>query len=85
MTVNAILKNKPYLAWYVKDPEKLTEDSVLEHVLNYGNWDDVQLFIKIKGMEGTSELFNKSLKNKRINYQPAIRSYFSRYFNRVHE
>ena len=59
MTVNAIIKDKPYLAWYVKDVEKLTEDSVLEHVLNYGNWDDVQLFIKIKGVEGTADLFNK--------------------------
>jgi len=85
MTVNAIIKDKPYLAWYVKDVEKLTEDSVLEHVLNYGNWDDVQLFIKIKGVEGTADLFNKSLKNKRTNYQPAIRSYFSRYFNSPHE
>ena len=48
MKVNAIIKNKPYLAWYVKEPEKLSEESVLEHVLNYGNWDDVQRFIKIK-------------------------------------
>jgi len=83
--VYAIIKNKPYLAWYVKDPEKLSDESVLEHILNYGNWDDVQLFIKIKGVEGTADLFNKSLKNKRTNYQPAVISYFSRYFNRTHE
>ena len=49
MTVNSIIKNKPYLVWYVKDPDKLSEESVLEHVLNYGNWEDVQQFIKIKG------------------------------------
>lgn len=85
MTVNTIIKNKPYLAWYVKDPEKLSEESVLEHVLNYGNWEDVQLFIKIKGVEGTANLFNRSLKSKRINYQPAIQSYFLRYFNNTHE
>lgn len=85
MVVNSIIKDKPYLAWYVKNPDKLTEDSVLEHILNYGDWDDVQLFIKIKGMEGTAHLFNKSLKNKRDNYQPAIRSYFARYFNPKHE
>ena len=81
MTVNNIIKNKHYLAWYIKDSEKLSEESVLEHVLNYGNWNDVQLFIKIKGMNGTAELFNKSLKNKRTNYSPAIKSYFFRYFN----
>lgn len=84
MVVNSIIKDKPYLAWYIKYPEKMSEGSVLEHVLNYGNWDDVQLFIKIKGKEATAELFNKSLSNKRINYQPEIRSYFSRYLNRTH-
>ena len=83
MTVNSIIKNKPYLAWYIKDPEKLSETSVLEHILNYGNWDDVQLFIKIKGIAETSNLFNKSSKKKRVNYTPAIQSFFSRYFNRT--
>lgn len=82
MTVNSIIQNKPYLAWYIRDPEKLSEASVLEHILNYGNWDDVQLFIKIKGMSESAALFNKSSKNMRVNYTPAIQSYFSRYFNR---
>jgi len=81
MTVNNIIKNKPYLAWYVKDPEKLSEESVIEHVLNYGNWGDVQLFIKIKGKDKTAELFKKTILGTRTNYPPAIRSYFSRYFN----
>ena len=84
MTVNAIIKNKPYLAWYVKDPKKLSEESVLEHVLNYGNWDDVQQFIKIKGKDKTTELFKKTLTNKRTNYSPEIKSYFSRYFSNNH-
>ncbi len=84
MSVNDIIKNKPYLAWYVKVPEKLSEESVLEHILDYGNWDDVQLFIKIKGINQTAKIFNKSLKNRRTNYQPAVQSYFSRYFNNNH-
>jgi len=81
MTVHSIIKNKPYLAWYVKDADKLSEESVLEHVLNYGNWDDVQQFIKIKGREKTAELFSKTLANKRTNYSLPIKSYFYRYFN----
>ncbi len=81
MTVNNIIKNKPYLAWYVKDPDKLSEESVLEHVLNYGNWEDVKQFIKIRGLTETAILFNKSLEGKRTNYSPAIKSYFYRYFN----
>jgi len=82
MSVNDIIKNKPYLAWYIKDPEKLSEESVLEHVLNYGNWNDVQQFIKIKGLSASASLFNHSLTKKRTNYAPEIKSYFSRYFNR---
>lgn len=81
MTVNSIIKNKSYLAWYVKDPEKLSEESVLEHVLNYGNWEDVQQFIKLKGRKETAQLFNKTFAYKRSNYTPAIKSYFYRYFN----
>lgn len=84
MTVNSIIKNKPYIAWYVKDPNKLSEESVLEHVLNYGNWEDVQLFIKIKGKDKTAELFKKTIANKRTNYSPEIKSYFFRYFNNNH-
>ena len=85
MTVNTIIKNKPYLAWYVKNPDKLSEESVLEHVLNYGNWEDVQEFIKIKGKDKTAELFNKTISHKRTNYSPEIRTYFFRYFNNSHE
>ena len=81
MTVNNIIASKPYIAWYIKDPNSLSEESVLEHVLNYGNWDDVQQFIKIKGKVKTAELFNKTLAKKRTNYSPEIKSYFIRYFN----
>ena len=81
MIVNSIIAKKPYLAWYVKKPELLSEESVLEHVLNYGNWDDVQQFITIKGMRGTAELYKKSLVGERAAYSPEIKAYFTRYFN----
>lgn len=84
MTVADIIKNKPYLAWYVKNPNSLSEESILEHVLNYGNWDDVQNFIKIAGFEKTRVLFNQTLKKKRTNYAPQIKSYFIHYFNRTY-
>lgn len=82
MTVNSIIKKKPYLAWYVKDRDKLSEEAVLEHVLNYGNWEDVQEFIKIKGIKETAKLFYKSLNKKRINYLPQIKHYFENYFKK---
>lgn len=80
-TINDIIKKKPYLAWYVKNPENLSEESVLEHVLNYGNWDDFQHFIQIKGIKETFRLFKTTLANKRLNYSPEIKAYFLRYLN----
>jgi len=60
----------------------LSEKSVLEHVLNNGDWDDVQMFCRVMGKEKTAQLFNKSLQNKRTNYKPSIKAYFIRYFNK---
>lgn len=80
MIVQDIVKNKPYLAWYVQNPAKLSERSILEHVLNYGNWSDVQAFIKIKGLKATKTLFEKGANMKRSNYLPEIKYYFTQYF-----
>ena len=82
MKVNDIIKNKPYLAWDVKDLSILSEESVLERVLNYGNWDDVQGYIKIKGILDTKRIFNELLNKKRVNLFPEIRHYFTIYFNK---
>jgi len=80
MVVQDIIINKPYLAWYVKEPTKLSEASVLEHILNYGNWDDVQAFISIKGLSQTKELFELEGKKPRSNYLPEVKYYFTHYF-----
>lgn len=80
--INLILKNKPYLAWYVKDLNSLSEESVLIHILNYGDWEDFQNFIKIKGLKETANLFFKTLNKKRNNYLPQIKNYFEKYFKK---
>jgi hypothetical protein len=80
MLVQQLLAKKPYLAWYVRDPSKLSDSSVLEHVLNYGDWEDVQDFISIKGMQPTAEIFRAQLQKSRSNYSPIIRQFFTRYF-----
>lgn len=80
MKTQDIIVNKPYLAWYVKNPRALSDESVLEHVLNYGNWDDVQTFIKVKGLKQTAEMFQVNANKERSNYFPEVKEYFSRYF-----
>ena len=81
LKVQDIIRKKPYLAWYVKSAQDLSDGSVLEHVLNYGNWEDVKTFIKIKGLKETKNLFNKTVKQSRVNYPSNIKHYFDLYFN----
>ena len=82
MTIQKFIKQRPYLVWYVKDPSKLNDESIVEHVLNYGNWDDVHQLFKIIGIKRVAAIFNKQISQKRINYDAKILNYFKLYFSR---
>ncbi len=82
MTIHEFIKKRPYLIWYVKDLDNLSEASIVEHVLNYGNWDDVQEMIKILGIEKTASIFKSKLKESRSNYRPEVKNYFQLYFQK---
>ena len=76
------------MVWYVKDLNKLDEASIVEHVLNYGDWDDVQGMIKILGMKKTAKIFREKVKPDKFgrqNYRPEIKHYFNLYFNKYAE
>jgi len=81
----AFIKKRPYLIWYTKNYDQLSAESIVEAVLNYGDWDDVQGLIKILGMKKTAEIFwRKSKPDKfgRQNYRPEIKHYFKLYFDK---
>ena len=82
MTIQKFIKKRKHLVWYVKNPEKLNNEAIVEAVLNYGDWDDVQKMIKILGIREVSKIFKKELKNKRCNYFSDTKNYFNLYFNR---
>lgn len=87
MTIHEFIKERPCLIWYVakENLDKLNEESIVEHVLNYGNWGDVQEMIKILGLQKTAQIFfKKSTPDKfgRQNYRPEIKHYFQLYFNK---
>jgi len=79
------IKEKPYLVWYVKALDNLSEESIVEAVLNYGDWEDVQEVINILGMKRTAEIFVKTStpdKFGRTNYHRKTKHYFDLYFNK---
>ena len=84
MTIKEFIKKRKYLVWYVKDVTKLNNEAIVEAVLNYGNWDDVQGLIKILGIKKVARIFRAqtSPDRMRINYHPKTADVFKLYFNR---
>lgn len=75
------MKRRPYLVWYVKNPEELSAESIVEHTLNYGDWDDVQKLIAILGIKKMARIFKMTAFRKRTNYHNITKHYFNLYFN----
>ena len=87
MTIQEFIKKRPHLVWYVSKENLggLNEESIVEHVLNYGDWDDVEEMIKILGIQKTAQIFReKSSGDKfgRQNYRSEIKHYFQLYFQK---
>lgn len=82
VTLQSIIQQKPSLAWYIADTAKMSDASVVEHVLQYGDWHDFQLLLQVAGTKRTAELFNQTVKKKRSNYSPQIQHYFELYFQK---
>ncbi len=76
------MKARKYLVWYVKKQENLNVESIVEHTLNYGDWDDFQKLIKIIGVNKMAEIFKKQTSGFRTNYRPEVSNYFRLYFNK---
>ena len=82
MTLQQFIKKRPYLIWYTKNYKGLTEDAILESVLNYGDWDDVQTLFKIIGIKKAAQIFKKQAARKRNNYNLRTRNYFKLFFKK---
>jgi len=80
--IQAYMRAHPHLVWYVKDASELSPASVVEHVLNYGTWQDVRELIALLGIHETADIFRTQAHQPRNNYRPQIRHYFDLYFTR---
>ena len=81
MELQKFIKKRKYLFWDVR-LESLDESAVVERILNYGDWDDVQRMFKIIGIKKVAEIFKKQTLGLRNNYDKKIKNYFSLYFNK---
>jgi len=77
-----LFSEKPYLAWYVKDSQKLSVTSLVEHVLNYGQWEDYLVAEKSLGIKQAKKIFFALRDKKRTNLRPPTINYFEKYFQK---
>ena len=82
MDIHQFIRERPYLIWYTKNYDGLDDASVVEATLNYGDWDDVQLLIKILGIKRVAEVFREYSSRPRSNYDKKVAHYFNLYFAR---
>jgi len=85
MNINQFIKRHSHLVWYTKNYDQLSPESIVEAVLNYGDWDEVQEMIKILGIKKVAKIFRETAKKSamgRCNYRPEIINYFNLYFTR---
>ena len=82
MTINQFAKSRSYLFWSTKSFDTLSPEVIVETILNYGTWDDVQELFKIFGIKKTAKIFKKQISYLRSNYDSKTKNYFKLYFNK---
>ncbi len=82
MELETFIKQRKHFFWDIKNPENVSEESVVEHILNYGDFDDIRKMIQILTIEKVAHIFRKQIHQKRNNYDKKIANYFKLYFNK---
>ena len=82
MDIHNFIAERKHLVWYVKNPRTLDDDAIVEAVLNYGKWADVQEMIQILGMQAVARIFRTHTNTTRCNYHVKTKNYFTLYFNK---
>ena len=82
MNIHEFVRSRKELFWSTKNYDGLDNDSIVETILNYGDWEDVQTLLKILGMQEVARVFRKNTNRVRVNYNKRIVNYFSLFFNK---
>jgi hypothetical protein len=82
--IKAFIKKHSHLWWWVPEEkkEKLSLDSVVEAILNYGDIDDIKELFDLIGIEKAAEIFYRRTSGFRTNYFPLVKHFFKLYFDR---
>lgn len=82
---HTFIEQHSQLFWYFNQQQlqQMTDDVLLEFVLNYGNLTDVKALLQLFGLPYAAKLFARHTRQgNRHNYLPQVANYFSLYFSR---
>ena len=83
--IESYIRKRRNLFWSVGDDNlpSISNELLVETVLNFGTMDDVRELIQVLGLQETAATFYKTTVNRpRHNYFPEVANFFRLYFNR---
>ena len=82
--IKQFIREHSNLFWYTPEDKKeeISQELLIETILNYGNLDEVRQLINIMGIERLSEIFFSIQGRKKLNYYPEIYHFFSLLFKK---
>ena len=82
--INNLIRENGCLFWYTPEDkgEKVTDELLVETMLNYGDLDQIRGLFKLMGMQNVAQIFRNMTGRKQKNYFPEIWNYYDLYFNK---
>ena len=82
--IKKFIEDHHELFWYSPAPksETVSDELLVETILNYGTMDDVQKLFRIAGIAKIALIFKGMVGRKKLNIYPELYHYFTLYFNR---
>ena len=77
--IKEFIRQHSNLFWYTPEDKKeeISNEVLVEFILNYGDLNDIRKLFKIIGIERMSEIFSSLQGRKILNYYPEIYNFFS--------
>jgi hypothetical protein len=81
------IRKRGYLFWYSPEDkgETVSDELLVEHILNYGAIDDVRELFRVMGLQRVADVFSFTVslsERRKNNYDPVSLNYFTLFFNR---
>jgi len=82
--IKAFIREHNALFWYTPEDKKeeISEELLVEMILNYGDLEAIQKLIELMGIKKVSSVFFNAKGRKKLNYFPEIYHFFSLFFTR---